>query len=183
MKTFTALSLVLGLATLDAAAQSATAMPVAAHALTHAREGQVQGCGLRLTGGAAGRAASSWFDVSFNVFARGIGLAQSIAYELTRSEFDGEARPARVPVRSTWVQTAAESPRRGENLERRDTLIYTLLAEDVLALFEAAAESRSVTLGIRRWGEREDAVYRTKLELDEGVRSELHACLSRLHFE
>ena len=182
MKTVAVLALALALTVPDATAAS-SALPVAAQALTHAREGTVQGCGLRLTGGETGRPASSWFDVSFNVFGRGIGLAQSIAYELTRSEYDGEARPARVPVRSTWVQAEAGSPRRGENLERRETLVYTLLAEDVLALFEAAARNRSVTLGIRRWGEPEDAVYRATLELDERARSELHACLAHLNFD
>lgn len=151
--------------------------------LTHVREGVVDGCGVRLTGGQPGTPASSWFDVSFNVFEHGLGIAQSIAYELARSEYDGEARPARVPVRSTWLQAAAGSPRRGENLERKDTLVYTLLPEDVLELFEAAAESRSITLGIRRWGEPEDAVYRARLDLDESARRELHACLDRLSFQ
>jgi len=156
---------------------------IEAQPLTHTREGRVQGCGLRLTGGAPGTPASSWFDVSFNVFARGMGLVQSIAYELRRSEIEGDSRPAKVPVRSTWVRTGEGSARRGETSERRDSLVYTLLVEDVLALFEAVAESRAVTLGVRRWDQPFDAVYTGTPVLSADSRIEVSACLDRLMLE
>src|SRR5687768_8618807 len=70
-------------------AQTRPATPMEAQPLTHVRDGRVQGCGLRLTGGEPGKQASSWFDVSFNLFRRGFGLAQSIAYEITRSDYEG----------------------------------------------------------------------------------------------
>ena len=162
------------------AAEPASPMPLQAQPLTHARDGQVRGCGLRLTGGEAAKPVSSWFDVSFNVFDSGVGLAQSIAYELRRSEYDGESRPARVPVRSTWIKAAEGSTRRGENIERRETLIYTLLAEDVLALFEAVAEGRTITIGIRRWGELADSVHTGTPVLDEAARDDVSACLAHL---
>jgi hypothetical protein len=37
---------------------------------------------VRLTGGEPRTPSSSWFDVSFNVYSPGFGLAQSIAYEI-----------------------------------------------------------------------------------------------------
>ena len=159
------------------------AVVIEAQPLTHTREGRVQGCGLRLTGGEPGTLASSWFDVSFNVFARGMGLAQSIAYELRRSEYEGDSRPATVPVRSTWVRTGEGSARRGESSERRDSLIYTLLVEDVLALFEAVAERRAVTLGVRRWDQPADSVYTGTPLLSDDSRTEVSACLDRLELE
>lgn len=166
-----------------AAADTATPMALAAQPLTHAREGQVQGCGLRLTGGVAGREASSWFDVSVSVFGAGGGLVQAVVYELRRSDYDGEARPQRVPVRSTWVRVGEGSTRRGENVERRDTLVYRMLAEDALAVFEALAEGRSITVGIRGWDEPEDSVYTGAPVLDEPARAEVGACLGLLKFD
>jgi hypothetical protein len=151
-----------------------------AHALTHVRDGTVQGCGLRLTGGEPGKQASSWFDVSFNVFRRGLGLAQSIAYEIRPSEYDGESRPATVPVQSTWLKVSDGSARLGENLERRDTLIYTLVMDDVLALFEAVANGDPVTLGIKRWGQRVDAVYTGAPRLSSDSRDRMSTCLADL---
>lgn len=176
-------ALVSALAMPAAAADAASPMPLQVQPLTHTREGQVQGCGLRLTGGEAARPVSSWFDVSINVFSSGLALAQSIAYELRRSEYDGESRPARVPVRSTWVKARDGSPRRGENTERRDTLVYTLLAEDVLAVFEAVAEGRTVTVGIRRWGEPTDSIHTGAPGLGEAAREEVSACLAGLRLE
>jgi len=148
--------------------------------LTHVREGTVQGCGMRLTGGEAKAPASSWFDVSVNVFRRGVGLAQSIAYEIRRSEADdGESRPARVPIQRTWVKAREGGTRLGENTERRDTLVYTLLVDDVLVLFEAVATGRPVTLGIQRWGQL-DAVYTATPALTDDSRNEMSACLAKL---
>lgn len=151
-----------------------------AQPLTHVRDGRVQGCGLRLTGGDPGKQTSSWFDVSFNVFRRGPGLAQSIAYEIRRSEYEGDSRPARVPVQSTWLRVSDGATRLGENTERRDTLVYTLLMDDVLALFEAVANGEAVTLGIKRWDQRTDAVYTASPQLSTDSRHRMSACLADL---
>jgi hypothetical protein len=156
-------------------------MALTAQPLTHVRDGQVQGCGLRLTGGKAGRAASSWFDVSVNVFGAGGSLVQSVVYEIKASD-DGEARPARVPVRSTWIRVGEGSPRRGENIERRKTLVYSLLGDDALALFEALAEGRTIAVGIRRWREPEESVHKGAPVLDEAARAAVAECLGSLKF-
>lgn len=167
-----------------AIAQHGQTVPIHAEALTYDKDGVVQGCGVRLTGGepAAG-GASSWFDVSFSVFRRGIGLAQSIAYELRPSGYDGESRPARVPVQSTWVKAAEGSARLGENTERRDSLIYTLLLEDVLSLFEALASGQPLVLGIKRWGQLVDSVHTGAPVLTSDSRERVSACLERLVLE
>lgn len=148
--------------------------------LTHVREGVVNGCGVRLTGGQPGTPASSWFDVSFNVFRRGIAIVQSIAYEIARSEYDGESRPATVPVQSTWLTATDTNARLGENTERRGALVYRMLVDDALALFEAVATGQAVTLGIRRWGERIDSVYTATAVLDADSRRKVGACLAAL---
>lgn len=163
----------------SAAAQGVPAIPIEAQPLTHTHEGRIQGCGVRLTGGAPDPAVSAWFDVSFNIFARGFGIAQSIAYEIRRSE-DGESTPGLVPVQSTWLRASEGSTRMGENTERRDTLVYTLLAEDVLVLFEAIANEQPLTLGIKRWGQRVDSVYTAIAVLSGDSRRRISACLSGL---
>ncbi len=163
-----------------ARAQPHASMLMEAQPLTHVRDGKVQGCGLRLTGGEPGKQASSWFDVSFNVFRRGFGLAQSIAYEIRRSEYEGDSRPAKVPVQSTWLKVSDGAARLGENTDRRDTLVYMLVIDDVLALFEAVANGDPVTLGIKRWDQRADAVYTGAPLITSDSRSRMSACLAEL---
>ena len=160
---------------------AAAEVPVAADALVHARDGAVHGCGVRLTGGepVAG-GASAWFDVSFNVFRRGIALAQSIAYEIRHSGYEGDARPARVPVQSAWLKTPGGSARMGENLQRLDTLIYPLVLDDALALFRAVASGETLTLGIKRWDQRVASVYAGAPALSDDARRRIEACLARL---
>ena len=156
-------------------------MPMAAQPLVHERAGAVEGCGARLTGGRAAPAATSaWFDVSFNVFRGGVALAQSYAYELKRSDYDGEARPSRVQVQSAWLKGPQRSARLGENMERRDTLVYSLALDDAVALFEALAAGETVTIGIKRWDERAAVVYAGRPELSEEGRRLMADCLARL---
>ena len=165
-------------------AQGTAQMPMEALPLVHVRQGEVHGCGVRLTGGEPNPAGSSWFDVSFNVFRRGFGLAQSIAYEMKRSGYEGEGRPARVAVQSTWLKAHDEgSARLGENTKRSESLIYRLVIDDVLALFETVATGRPVTLGIRPWGQRVDAVYTGIPILSADSRQQISACLAGLTFE
>lgn len=168
-----------------AAGQQSTPHPIIleATALSHVRDAVVHGCGVRLTGGVPGTPVSSWFDVSFNVFRRSVGLVQSMAYEIRRSEYDGESRPDRVSVQSTWITASDAGGRLGENIERRDTLVYRVLVDDVLALFEAVATGRALTLGIRRWGEREDRVHSAIASLDTDSRRQVAACLGALSLE
>jgi hypothetical protein len=156
-------------------------VPIDAQPLVHERGGAVQGCGARLTGGEAAQGASSaWFDVSFNVFRDGVALAQSYAYEFRRSEYDGEARPARVPVQSAWLRAPRGPTRLGENTERRDTLVYRLVLDDAVALFEALAVGETVTIGIKRWDQRSAAVYAGKPALSDEGRQRIADCLVRL---
>ena len=163
-------------------AQAVPATAIGAEALTHVRDGKIHGCGVRLTGGEPGRAVSGWFDVSFNVFRRGIGIAQSMAYEIRPSE-EGESRPQQVPVQSTWLKASEGSTRRGENTERRNSLVYTLLIEDVLSLFEAIAKEEPLVLGITRWDQRTDSVYTAIPVLNMDSRDRIGTCLAGLALE
>jgi hypothetical protein len=158
---------------------TAAEIQVVAQALVHARDGNVQGCGVRLTGGEPAAGASAWFDVSFNVFRRGAALAQSIAYEIRRSS-DGDARPARVPVQSTWIKAPQGSARLGENTERRETLVYPLVLDEALGLFRAVAAGEALTVGIKRWDQPKAAVYGGKPVLSGEARQAIGNCLARL---
>ena len=164
-----------------AAAARAAEVPILAEPLVHARGGAVQGCGARLTGGEAVAAGpSAWFDVSFNVFRGGVALAQSFAYEFPRSQYDGEARPLRVPVQSAWLKAPQGSTRLGENNERRETLVYRLVLDDALALFQALATGETVMVGIKRWDRRAASVYAGKPALTDDARRAIADCLVRL---
>jgi hypothetical protein len=180
-------AVLVGLACLSVAAspplraQSAPAIALAAQSLVHQRDGAVLGCGVRLTGGqASATGASTWFDVSFNVFRRGVALAQSTAYEIRKSGYAGDSRPARVPVQSTWLRASGANAKLGENIERRDTLVYTLVLDDALSLFEAVASGRAVSVGIKPFGQPADTVYTGAPELTTETRAQIGDCLARL---
>ena len=163
-------------------AQNSPAIPIEADSIMHLHGEVIQGCGVRLTGGELGSEVSSWFDVSFNIFARGLGVAQSIGYEIRQSG-DGQSAPVRVPIQTTWLSASEGPVRVGENTERSLVLIYTLLIDDVLLLFEAIAKEQPLTLGIRRWGQRSDSVYTATPVLPGDARSRISACLARLELE
>jgi hypothetical protein len=157
------------------------ALPMSAESLVHERAGVLVGCGIRVTGGsAAPRAASSWFDVSVNVFRRGFAVAQAIAYEMPRSTFDVEARPAQVPIQSAWIAAGEGSAKLGESAERQASLIYTLAMDDAISVFDAAARGSPLTLGIKRWGQRSASVHGGAATLTHESRDRIAACLARL---
>ena len=159
------------------------ALALDAQPLVYTRDGATQGCGVRLTGGEpGGEGPSAWFDFSFAVFRRGIALAQSIAYEIRRSE-TGESRPALRPVQSTWIAAWEGRVRRGENDERRDTLVYRLVLDDAVALFQAVAHGQPLRLGIRPWGQRNESVYTGTTALTEESRTRIGECLAALTSE
>lgn len=165
-----------------AAPAYAAGIPMAAQPVVHTRDGTVQGCGARLTGGeTAFSTGSAWFDVSFNVFRNGYALAQSYAYELRSSAaYDSDARPARVPVQSAWLKAPQGSPRVAENPERSDTLIWRLLLDDAVALFQALASGDTITVGIKRWDQPIASVYAGTPALTDEDRRALAECLARL---
>lgn len=177
--------LVLFAFSLATAAYSQSTLPalIEAQPLHHVRDGRVEGCGVRLTGGEPDKAASSWFDVSFNIFRHGVGVAQAIAYEIRRSEFAGNSRPAIVPVRSTWLKAGEGSARLGESSERGESLVYQMAIDDVLVLFAALANGEPVSLGIKRWGQRVDAVYVGAPVLSSDSRHRIGRCLDNLAVE
>lgn len=155
-------------------------VPIAGQSLVYRADGAVNGCGVRLTGGAPNASGpSAWFDVSLNVFRRGVALAQSIAYEMRRTE-EGESQPARVPVQSTWVTAGGRDARLGESVERRDTLIYSVVPDEALSLFEAVARGEPVVVGIKRWGQRTASVYSGAPALTSETRDEIAGCLAAL---
>ncbi len=157
------------------------ALPLAADPLIYQREGVAVGCGVRLTGGEPNSVRPSiWFDVSFNVFRRGVAIAQAIGYEIRRSGFEGDSVPSRVPLQSAWLKAANGQAKLGENAQRVDTLVYTLLIDDALTLFEAVGQGQPLSLGIKRWGERVESVYSGTAALTDQSRQQIADCLDRL---
>jgi hypothetical protein len=157
-------------------------LPIVAEPLVHQQDGNVVGCGIRVTGGRPGPASrSTWFDVSFNVFRRGIALVQAVAYEMPRSSV-GDSRPARVPVQSAWIKagTGSGSPKLGETAERMDWMVYSLALDEALSLFDATARAQPLTLGIKPWGQRSESVYDGVPSVSDAAREQIAACLARL---
>jgi len=164
----------------SAAAQPGKPLTIEARTLTHTRDGQVEGCGLRFTGGEARSPVSSWFDVSLNVFRHGVAIAQSLAYDMRRSERDGDSVPAIAPVESTWLRAGEGIARRGENPERTRSLIYTLVPDEAIDVFEAVAKGEPLSVGIKRWTEPSEAVYTGLASMDDEARQNMSACLAEL---
>lgn len=165
---------------IPAGAVAQQALPMTADALIYERDGAVIGCGIRVTGGKPEpRSASSWFDVSVNVFRRGVALAQALAYEIPKSS-DGEGRAARVPIQSAWIKAGAGSAKLGENSERQDSLIYGLAFDEALALFDATGRGSPISVGIKRWGQRTATVQEGTATLNAESRQRIEGCVTRL---
>jgi hypothetical protein len=147
------------------------------------RDGRVQGCGVRLVGGEARAPVSSWFDVSVNVFGADTAIAQSIVYEMKISGPEGDSVPTIAPVETTWIHIGEATTRRGENAERKSSLVYTVSVEDAIALFETVARGDSVTLGIKRWGQAEEVLYTGIPFMVDETREHMSACLEAMASE
>ena len=172
-------SLLLAFACAPALAQES--LPLAAEALVHEREGSVIGCGIRVTGGQSElRRASLWFDVSVNIFRRGIAIAQAVAYELPQSPGTGESRPARVPVQSASIGINAGSAKLGESRERQDSLVYTLTIDEAISLFDAVGRGSPLRVGVKRWTERTASVHVGPAPLDTDARARIADCVARI---
>lgn len=165
-------------------AQTPGALPLAGEALTHSRDGAVEGCGLRLTGGEATSGDNSlWVDLSVNVYRRGIALVQAIAYEIDVPRYEPkDTPPQRVPVQRAWVkpQAAERSTRLGENVDVRETLVYRITFEDATALFEAVASEQPVAVGVRPWGRPRETIVSGPVTLRGDTRARIADCLTAL---
>ena len=167
----------------EAPAQAPKPLPLAGEALTHTRDGAVQGCGVRVTGGqAAARAHSLWLDVSVNVYRQGVALVQAIAYEIQPPRYEPETRPERIAVQRAWIkpEDAAGSTRLGETTEMRDALVYRVTLDDATAVFEALAAGRPLAIGIRGWGRPREAVVGGPVALSDDTRARIADCFSAL---
>jgi hypothetical protein len=67
-----------------------------------------------------------------------------------------------------------------ENPERSDTLIWRLLLDDAVALFQALASGDTITVGIKRWDQPIASVYAGTPALTDEDRRALAECLARL---
>ena len=164
-------------------AQDAAEVSVATEALRYANGDTVQGCGVRLTGGQArAKAGSSWFDVSFNIYRRGIAIVQAIGYEILQPQFDTESRPERVAMQRAWLRvgTAGGTTRAGENAAVQDSVIYTVTLDEAGSLFAAVAKGERLVIGIKRWGQKQETVYAGSPNLDGETRRQIRACLEAL---
>jgi hypothetical protein len=158
-------------------------MPLAAAPLKYERAGKIEGCGVRVTGGsAAPKTRSVWFDLSFNVYARGTAAVQAIAYTMAPSRYEQEARPERSSIQRAWVQPrgATGSTRLGENTEARDALAYAITFDEGLRLFEAVAMAQPVVVGLRAWGEPREWRFEGIAELSDAGRAEVAKCVGAL---
>ena len=170
-------------ASAGAIAQNAAEVPLGTEALRYADGDAVQGCGIRLTGGEPrAKGSSSWFDVSFNVYRRGIVIVQAIGYEIPQAQYDTESRPERVAMQRAWLKAEAAGgiTRIGENIAVRDSVIYTVTVDEAASLFAAVAKGQRLAVGIKRWGQAQETVYIGALSLDDSTRRQIRACLEAL---
>lgn len=167
-----------------AGAQPNSLVPLAAEALTHTRDGAVEGCGLRFTGGHIAIGAKSvWLDLSINVYRRGVAIVQALAYEIDRPRYEvPETPPQRVPVQRAWIksQAAAGSTRLGETTEVRDSLVYRVTFDDAAAVLQAVASDQAIAMGVRPWGRPRETVLAGHVTVRNDSRARIADCLTAL---
>jgi hypothetical protein len=154
-----------------------------AEALVHERAGAVHGCGVRLTGGQPEPARSSaWLDLSINVYRSGVGLVQTIVYDVPRPQFDVRTPPVRSALQSAWLRSEdmQGSTRRGENRERSDRLVYQVVIDELVPLFEAARTGQTIVFGVKSWNETTERVYSGKPRMSDESSYRLGLCLDMI---
>ncbi len=173
-------------------AQNVETMEFQSQPLMYMKEGNVQGCGVRLVGVRPPPAISSekanWqvIDVSFNLSLPGMATIKLSSYDSTPSELKANVKPRMVYVERGWLKAPSAvgtNPMPGTNYFRGEdpnAVLYVTSVDSVLSLFKAQAENQTIHIGIRRKGENFERIFAGKLTFNETDASQSSQCFSDL---
>jgi hypothetical protein len=155
--------------------------------LQYIKEGAVNGCGVRLFSFELNQdlmTGQGW-DGSINVWASGVANVKGLTYDLNIKEMESGKRPKHGEIEKFWLKapgSRATTPRDGKIFPGEDagSILYVTEIDVALALFDAVFQDKSITVGLRRKGERSDRLYFGRAKLSDAERQQLILCMGEV---
>ena len=175
-------------ASAGAGAQNIVPTKMSGQPLMYMKDGEVNGCGIRIIGGrpTINGAVWEWFDVSINVYEHGGGLVKIVSYDVDEPKMRaGGLKPKPLPVRSGWLKAAGKSgttPAKGKSAVADDgaSLMYGSDLDRTMPLFSAYFQRETVSIGVRRVGDKTETIYSGVVTMDDNEDQQLRSCLRDL---
>lgn len=152
------------------------------------KDGEVQGCGYRLTAMPNSYAESSSvlvIDTSFNIYASaGIALLKGGALQVpVKGGTPGKG--TNKPIESFWLKATSAKPTAALNgkvipAETKGYLLYGVTLDSVVSLFGAVIEGSAITIGMRLKGESIDYIYAGVVQLSDQDKEQGAQCVTDL---
>ena len=168
-----------------AGAQPLTEVELLGQPLQYLKEGKVDGCGVRIVGlrplGSPPTTVQG-IDVSFNLFAPGVGSVKGLLMEGPLSVRTADL--PRKPLSRIWLRAPGSDATTSSNGQFHESptdklaLLYTTSSIDsVIALFTATIEKKSIQIGVRAKGTELDRVFFGVVKLSEAESKQIADCL------
>ncbi|MFO1311560.1 MAG: hypothetical protein U1F41_05775 [Burkholderiales bacterium] len=156
--------------------------------LMYMKEGEVEGCGMRIIGGRPTAKADEWewFDVSINVYSNGGGLVKIVSYDINAPKMQATgAKPKPLKVRSGWLKAPGKSgttPIDGKSAVADDgvSLLYGTDLDRTMPMFQAYFQNETISVAVRRASQPTETVYSGVIEMDAAEDKQIRGCLSEL---
>lgn len=153
--------------------------------LIYLKDGNIEGCGVRLFAfqlDPVGSAGTGW-DVSFNFWTNGLATAKGLAYDIDVRELKAGKKPKNARLERFWIKApnvSATQPRENRIFPGDDagSIMYAIGLDTAIDLLKATFAKETLTVSIRRAGERTERLYFGIPSLSDAEREQLMNCVS-----
>jgi hypothetical protein len=168
----------------NGSAQNLITAELVGQPLQYMKDGEVNGCGLRIMGGSpSGGGRPLFADASVNFYVAGHTLVKVAMFEVTNQQ-SGRASPRRIPVQSGWLKAPASSatPVLGNAMKGEDgaSLLYGTEFAPALAVVEAHLDNQPIQIGVRRVDATTETIYAGRIRLEPSEREQFVGCWETL---
>jgi hypothetical protein len=152
--------------------------------LMYMKNGQVDGCGVRLIGivVASNLKKAEAIDGSVNVTMDGYGTVKGLSYDM----IPGKAMERRnIPIERFWLKapgSEATHPRDGQFHKTDDVggRMYIVSVDAALQVLIAAVTDKTINVGLKRTPELRERIYFGRVEMTQGEKDQVLSCLDDL---
>lgn len=155
--------------------------------LVYLKDGQPQGCGIRMIGGEGPNheGVVRMFDVSINLYASAAAVVKVLSYDAKPQPNKHLGMPVAVPVLRGWIKApnaTGTTPVEGKTLAGEDgkSILYVADVDSVMAVFRAQGSAQPVNIGIRRLHENTERIYSGSVAMSEVEQRQVTQCLKEL---
>jgi hypothetical protein len=165
-------------------AQNMIEAEITGQPLSYQKEGVVTGCGIRVFSliEVAGAKPGRVIDVSFNLWNNGSSLVKGMMSEYDTLSVQKEPKRRSLPINKVWLKApnvAATHPLDNKFKPGEDTnsILYSTSLDSVLDLFLTVLDSRPISIGIQRQGDKSERIYFGQVKLSAAEVSQAKMCL------